>query len=157
MSQRQRPFIHAFALVLMSLIFGSSQPRAEQASLSAFFGTWILEYVSEIDDWARYLVIEETLFSLCPTMDCNESIVGAEIESYRGLVILSKSGVGGTDLRLVLGGYASETDGALFGTRFHYSNGAIISGFPMVFTKLHPSRNVQPPFSSELIPGSVQL
>lgn len=104
----------------------------EQADI---VGDWQLAYVSDMDVWAKVLRIEAGRFMLCETTECIKPVVGRHIEFLGDLVFLSIKEEEQVQLKLVLGGYREGAESVLFGTRYHYHKGEIISGLPAVYDK----------------------
>jgi len=61
---------------------------------------------------------------------------GSSITLHDDIIVLQSMENGVVQLKLVLGGYAKQNqDAVLFGTRFHYHQGKIISGLPSLYAR----------------------
>lgn len=129
-----RQFIVVCIFVIVLLVGHSV--FAEPLDRADYLGDWELVYVSEVDIWATVLRIEEDRFLLCETPECADPVVGDRIELVGDFIYLTLESDAVPELRLILGGYKTDVKSALFGTRFHYQQGSIISGLPMVYSKV---------------------
>jgi len=124
----------AYIIVLLSL-FSAEGIEADALANADYLGDWQLVSFDEVDAWAKILRIEKTQFLMCESAQCVDPVVGNKIRFLEDVIFLVSKSENEKVLQLVLGGYMSRTKSVLFGTRFHYRDGVIISGIPIIYKK----------------------
>ena len=102
---------------------------------AALIGVWELEYVSELHEWARFLVITADGFRFCPDRECSSSYSGQRIDRIDDFFVLEGSDAGVDDARFVLAGSCRAGRSFLFGARFHQKGGNVISAFGATYAR----------------------
>lgn len=130
-------FKYIASAVFFFVLIGTESSEADALTESDYLGDWELVHFSKVDAWAKILRIEKDRFLLCESAECIDPLVGKSIHYVGDLLVLASRSNSRNLLQLVLGGYKGKSDAksVLFGTRYHYRDGAIISGIPTIYEK----------------------
>ncbi len=129
--------------VLASLLIGA-YAHGEPLKVEDYLGTWKLLHVTQYDQGFEFLVVGVDSFKICKTEKCEDPFIGQGIEHAEDLLHLESTDAGTTTLKIVLGGWKRPGKAVMFGTRFHYHQGGIINGLPMVYEKVETMGETPP-------------
>ena len=122
-------------LVIAAILSAPSFARSEHKDF--FAGDWEIVTVGEFNASVKHLRIGTDSYDTCHKIEeCELGLPGRTVEFRDGLVLLRLEYQGSLAILFVLGGYSHPDESVLFGTRYHYDEGGVINGIPLVYVKL---------------------